>query len=396
MNRLFHKCRSSVLDPLLSSTRKFLPPSHFWQGPATGQMYRTEDLSNCRHVEYLEVIRRSRVNWCDLKLTSEEAEVIPQQCKEDDWTNDVYPTFLASSKRARFISYFDTIGFEDDSFFADLQFPHYQKWSQNRHPMITHPRHDRFEGHRRGRALYAKSPANLYHFIFEGVFRLAISEYCGRSISSFDVVLADDPISQFQHDLYKVIGLDHHRLESTKSRHVQFDELVYSQCTYGIDPYAVTIIRNYLKCLEPMQTEDNPGKRIYLSRGDGLVRRTINEEDLVHLLKSRGFTVVYPHLLTIAEQRYVFENSDVIISSHGAALANSIWCKDETIIIELRSSDHVRGYWRLYWNLSSACGLRHRWITCTPIKNKDDRNPQYDDFIVPLTDVNRILDEFSL
>jgi hypothetical protein len=76
-----------------------------------------------------------------------------------------------------------------------------------------------------------------------------------------------------------------------------------------------------------------PAKRnIYLSRNKYEGRRISNECDLLTVLDRYDFHTVYPEELSVSEQIRLFKNADVIVSPHGASLANTIFCENVTLV----------------------------------------------------------------
>ena len=79
-----------------------------------------------------------------------------------------------------------------------------------------------------------------------------------------------------------------------------------------------------------------------LSRGDDEL-----ESEVIAILASRGFEVINPEDLTIRKQMEIFYNSIEIISFHGGALSNLVWCQKGTRVLEIfnhayRSYDFAR------------------------------------------------------
>ena len=73
-------------------------------------------------------------------------------------------------------------------------------------------------------------------------------------------------------------------------------------------------------------------------RTSGLQRRSIgNFSDIVSVLQAHDghLNSVILENSTLAEQIYLFASSDIIVAQHGAALANIVWCKPNTRIIEI-------------------------------------------------------------
>jgi capsular polysaccharide biosynthesis protein len=82
-----------------------------------------------------------------------------------------------------------------------------------------------------------------------------------------------------------------------------------------------------------------------------------NEDELWPWLKSRGFVKVSCEDLTWGEQIAVFRHAKVIVSAHGAALANLVFCARGTKVVELFNRSYVNGY---YWRLASIKSLDYR------------------------------------
>jgi len=85
-------------------------------------------------------------------------------------------------------------------------------------------------------------------------------------------------------------------------------------------------------------------KRIYVSRLGSLKRVLVNEAELEQHLAARGFTIVKPEALSVREQVALFHQADVIVAPAGAALANVLFCRPGTKVVELQPSNFT-GVW---------------------------------------------------
>jgi capsular polysaccharide biosynthesis protein len=105
-------------------------------------------------------------------------------------------------------------------------------------------------------------------------------------------------------------------------------------------------------------TQHNPAPDlVYISRGGAAIRRVVTTafEDK---LRTLGFTVCRPEDMSFAEQVKLFRSARVIVASHGAALANAVFCRQGTTIVEiLSSSDTARG--RIFRAICSLNKLEH-------------------------------------
>ena len=76
-------------------------------------------------------------------------------------------------------------------------------------------------------------------------------------------------------------------------------------------------------------------KKIYISRQNTNYRSIVNESDLIHFLKERGFDIINPYFYKVKQQQKIFASAKIIISATGSNLANIIFCKKGTKIIEI-------------------------------------------------------------
>ncbi|MEO1402870.1 MAG: glycosyltransferase family 61 protein [Cyanobacteria bacterium J06635_1] len=77
-------------------------------------------------------------------------------------------------------------------------------------------------------------------------------------------------------------------------------------------------------------------RRIYVTREHVKSgRKVVNEFQLRELLSTYGFETVTADNLTLAHQAKLFNESEYVISPHGANLANLAFCKSGTRVIEL-------------------------------------------------------------
>lgn len=97
------------------------------------------------------------------------------------------------------------------------------------------------------------------------------------------------------------------------------------------------------------------GKRIFLKRREP-TRRLLEGIAIEKYLKKLGFQVLDPSTISFPEQARVFHNAEVIVSAHGAALANIVFCRKKTKIVEIFSGRYVN---LCYQHLAGACGLFH-------------------------------------
>ena len=92
---------------------------------------------------------------------------------------------------------------------------------------------------------------------------------------------------------------------------------------------------SFLKEIEAMNYPVHP--KIFISRKSTRWRK-YNEDEIIDVVISKGFKVVYPELMTIREQFFLYSHVDYIIAASGAALSNIICCKPNTKVLVLISN----------------------------------------------------------
>lgn len=79
----------------------------------------------------------------------------------------------------------------------------------------------------------------------------------------------------------------------------------------------------------------NFSKKVFISRKDAIVRKMLNEDEVFALFEKKGFKRYCMRDLSFLEQAALFYNADYIVSAHGSALANVIFCRPNTQIVEI-------------------------------------------------------------
>lgn len=91
-------------------------------------------------------------------------------------------------------------------------------------------------------------------------------------------------------------------------------------------------------------------------KGSGSYRRHIPNIDEVVDLVGQQFRVkkVFLENMSLREQIQTFRNAPIIVLQHGAAMSNIIWCKEKTLVIEIRNRQNLH----CYDALARRAGLR--------------------------------------
>jgi hypothetical protein len=140
------------------------------------------------------------------------------------------------------------------------------------------------------------------------------------------------------------------------------------------------------------------GRKLYLSRSGARRRRVIEEDRLVEALVERGFEVVRPETLTLAETAQVMSEAEVVVAPHGAALANLVFCRPPCRVVEFFGWHVSKEFWLLahQMGLDYACleargpdGRAHHELTGVMARDLKARNAA--DISVDVAEVLRLI-----
>jgi capsular polysaccharide biosynthesis protein len=143
----------------------------------------------------------------------------------------------------------------------------------------------------------------------------------------------------FQKEIYELFEIPQNKFVHLETYpHIQSDRLVYFTPTYQPDMKALAWVRDTI--LNSIDKNVSTEKRIYISRQRSNSKRIKNHEEIIPLLEKFDFKIIKPEEMTLFEQVETFYNANFVIGAHGAALANLMFCKPDTNVIEIRSSLH--------------------------------------------------------
>lgn len=137
------------------------------------------------------------------------------------------------------------------------------------------------------------------------------------------------------------------------------------------------------------QSEADARRAIYVSRRNSRGRKVVNDEQLSVALKQSGVDVVELDSMSFEEQVRMFSSCSLLVSIHGAALANMIFMSEGSRVVELHPD--VKGdaskVNQLYRNLSDASGHRHELMLCRREMESKPLDLHWDNILVDLDEL---------
>ncbi len=225
---------------------------------------------------------------------------------------------------------------------------------------------------RRGTAILlgVANSDNYYHWLMDAVPRWKI--LLAANILKYDFVLLPGQPSQFQEETLDRLKVPpEKRLRCSKNLVHQFDRLVVPSMGFPLEevtPWACEWVRSLFP-----EKISGPGK-IYLTRRGAGRRRLVNESEIETILVSRGFTIIQPEQLSVAEQAGIFRSSRWVVAPHGAALTNVVFMEPGGSVVELFHPRHKN---RCYVNLAAVGGHRYASLDGYITNNTGDRQLEY-------------------
>jgi glycosyl transferase family 61 len=239
--------------------------------------------------------------------------------------------------------------------------------------------------------LATRGDHSYYHFLLDVLPRIAIMDTPGVPAPERWYV----PLQRgFQREILELAGFppDAEVVDSDLVPHVRAEALLVPgrpDTELRTPPWAVDYIRQRLR---PSDLERVPGRRIYVTRGRERHNRIVaNEENVAGLLAERGFSVVDPGTMPVADQIRAFAEAEWIVAPHGAALTNLAFASPGASVIELFPPDYVQ---LCYWKLADCVpGLSYRYLVGPGREPRSGRmNGVMSDITVDLAALKRALD----
>lgn len=128
--------------------------------------------------------------------------------------------------------------------------------------------------------------------------------------------------------------------------------------------------------------------KIYISRNDSNYRKILNEEELIEKLKKYDFKVLTLNNKTLLEQFTLFNNAKIIISPHGAALTNILFCNNNVKIFEINTN--IMTQLEHFSEIANYLNISHDRIIVDSAFNNNDYN---DNMIIK--NIDEIIDKIS-
>jgi capsular polysaccharide biosynthesis protein len=262
----------------------------------------------------------------------------------------------------------------DDKLIADLS------WYGGPHERLRLPANPRRTTFVRGRCLSLASEwasENYAHFILDSLGRMAIFAAAGGDINAVDSFYCAKPPSAEARRLFLLLHIPEEKIVWAESSVcVQADVMIVPSFPAHQLTYRAFLPTFLQELAGTTGTPIVPGRRLYVSRAR--VKRGVrNESEVRAVVEERGFDVYDP--MSSANQAADFATAEIVVASHGAALANLAFCAPGASVVELVPLDNAYPF---YYSLALAAGLDYRCVAGVPVSPSTGFGPSESDFDV--------------
>ncbi len=209
-----------------------------------------------------------------------------------------------------------------------------------------------------------------YHWMVDILPKIGVLEKAGFKLDDIDhLLMREADRAPFQQSTLKHFGFDNDRIVETKDNNrLLCEKVIIVDIHNGINMKMNRFLPAWLKHSFPPPPVDAIDERIklYVSRPKGVRRGVANEDELLPILERYGYTVTAMEGMSVAEQSALMAKVDVLVSPHGGALTNMVFCKPGIDVIEL----YGRHVYPFYNGLAQLCGHNYHAI----LENMDDYN----------------------
>ncbi len=204
--------------------------------------------------------------------------------------------------------------------------------------------------------LAAAGGYSYFHWMFDVLPRIHLLQK-SNLFSKVDKFVVNTLASDFQKETLEKLGIPVEKcLESKPDFHIQATHLIVPSLpgiTGSMTQWACDFLREtFLKSATDQSSDkSSQSERLYISRALATRRRVLNEDAVIDLLSRFGFKVLTMEKLTVLKQAAVMATAEVVISVHGAALTNLVFCSPGCKVIEIFAPHYVNPCYRALCNL---------------------------------------------
>ncbi|MEI7957572.1 MAG: glycosyltransferase family 61 protein [Verrucomicrobiota bacterium] len=237
-----------------------------------------------------------------------------------------------------------------------------------------------------GDALVLTASANHFHWLVKMLPRLHLLERAGLSLDAFETLLINRPLKAHQEAYPLLPQLSNKPMQVVRRNDFWICRNLYTcSIPHNVPRWATEGIRELFA--RHLVAQDGKPKAIYLTRGDSGKRCVRNEAEVRACLEKRGFVTVDFSQCSFLEQIQWMASAEVIVAPHGAALANLVFAREGTRLLEIFAHSENQ---KCYWMIARHNRLVYHYCMAEPVPTGSDGNAF--DMRIPVPKLERALD----
>jgi len=227
---------------------------------------------------------------------------------------------------------------------------------------------------------------NYYHFNVEYLARWHIFKLSGLSFDYVDFNIKN----KFQKQFFDLLNIPKEKLISNKLEKstITADTLIvpsiinnwkFIKMAQGMIHHQKQQLPKWFKRVhEEFRKKSEATSRIHISRSKANRRKVTNEKEVIKLVTKYGFTKYDMEDLDINDQIKLFNKAQIIISVHGASLANIVYCSNSFKLLEIYPQNYFDAGLRV---LATVLECDYHFLIGECL-NEHVINPQYEDLYI--------------
>lgn len=178
---------------------------------------------------------------------------------------------------------------------------------------------------------------NYFHWIGDYLTRLQGLEYYQEQTGRTPTLIVDKHPAKWQIESLKLLGYEPENCLRWNGTSLKVERLVIPSWRRErriIPPSVCRWMRQrMLSNLDRVERQsENFSSRIYISRTKTTGRQVINEEEVLAALAPLGFVAYTMEKMSFADQVRLFAQAEIVVSPHGAALTNTLFAQNLSVI----------------------------------------------------------------
>lgn len=227
---------------------------------------------------------------------------------------------------------------------------------------------------------------NYYHFLLEILPRLFVMKERAPALT----LIINETLPSFAREYLSLFRFND--IVYLKDEEIaKVDKIYFPTHLRGL-AYNPAVMREMAAWLRQQLLPDDAVRgpeRIFISRANAKYRKTVNEAEVIALLRDKGFEFFDPGNAGIREQAAFFSHARYIIGSHGAGFSNMLFSRRAELVIDLIHEQHPQD---CFYNLACIFDIGYYYFQCKG--TGADSYPNNDDIIVDLQQFSEVCERY--